>query len=621
MQRLALARVLGLLLCSAAACCDPNLSAAHVAVCLIGDASTFLHPVTQSFLDDALWSPLHAYADVFVHSIDAPRSLRAALDAHFAADGRYAAFAHSSSSTLALNVACVTEGWPVAMAARACYRDVLAYEAAYNVTYDWFVRLRTDFLGRAALPLARCWRGMRGDNSAWVVHTRLEAAEALSDGAALVPRSLASSLFNAADDFEACVNASSPEPNLCAELPWTAPQCRWLARLKATNVSTPLGRLFAGKPHKQCSGATWHADLARCADGKLFTGTSGDCATLQLQRSGMLLDATSDADVERGRFAADDYAHAPPPGCVADAAGGPSTPAERRYSFALLVSGRTSGRLDEANMREYVVEPLRTLAYSNTSLQIFDCTDTGLSPGMRATRCAVADTSQWDRLRSCWACASAQGADAVDYIVRMRPDLRFYERISTRFFPPPGCIASRLRSARNPHVPILDTMFSYHFGNEWCETNQCSGNCTSCMLNDDQLGIMDPSLAHPYFNTAAVLTTEAYQQYMLQGGCPAGSWPEHLLSRSLAMHGICTHPITWTFRLARNVQQGIFVPGGPVVLKACANQFLCSGQTCPALAASATPPPRHVEQGALESGGTAPARLLVLLLCMMLWLP
>ena len=252
---------------------------------------------------------------------------------------------------------------------------------------------------------------------------------------------------------------------------------------------------------------------------------------------------------------------------------------ERHYSLALLVVGRTAGMLDEPNMREHVVEPLRALAHSNTSLLIFDCTDTGLSSELQAVRCAevVSATTQWERLRSCWACAAAQGANAVDYIVRIRPDLRFYERISARLFPPPGCVASRLRSARNPPVPILNTHFSYHFDNDFCEVDGCSGNCASCFTYDDQVGIMDPHVAHPYFNTASISNTEEYRQYTATNGCPAGSWPEHVLSRSLTLHGVCAHPIAWAVRLTRDVRTGAsgLLPGGQVHIKACANEFSC----------------------------------------------
>ena len=552
-------------------------------MCLVGDGSTFLHPATQSFLDDALWSPLHAHAGVFARFVDSSPPLRAALDAHFAWDSRYASVAHNSSSALAVSsAACVTEGWAVAEAARACYRDVLAHEAAHNVSHDWFLRLRTDFLARAALPSARCWQGLLRSSEqagpAWAAHV----GDAPSDGALLLPRALAALAFSAADDFEACVNATSPpEPSPCpAGLPWAAPQCRWLARLGAQAGVLPLRRLFAGKPHGHGHGGeSWRADTARCADGKAYGG--GECALLRLQHSGVELSAESNVDVKRGRFGAEDYAQAAPPGCVADAAGGPTTPAERRFSLALLIAGRTAGVMDEANLLAFVVQPLRELGHANTSLLVFDCTDTGLA--MPALRCAdtAGAATQWERLRTCWACAAAQGAQTVDYIVRIRPDLRFFEPASTRFFPPPGCLASRLRSARNPVVPILDTMFSYHFGNDWCEVDAgCGGSCASCMLNDDQVGIMDPAVAHPYFNTASIINTEAYRQYVASGGCPAGNWPEHTLARSLTMHGVCTQPITWAFRLARDVQGGLAPPGGQVVVKACANQFACPGQTC-----------------------------------------
>ena len=170
-------------------------------------------------------------------------------------------------------------------------------------------------------------------------------------------------------------------------------------------------------------------------------------------------------------------------------------------------------------------------------------------------------TTQYSRLESCWTCAERRipelGAPGT-LVLRSRPDLLYVDTFSERQVLEwrPECILTRLRSARGFGPAAFPArMFSYHFGDTFCEPEGCQGTCEKCVVIDDQFGLMNATVAALYFHSQqAHIVDPVLRSYAETGGCPASLWPEHVVSRAMAAHGVCINSLDFQFRLARDAR-------------------------------------------------------------------
>lgn len=198
------------------------------------------------------------------------------------------------------------------------------------------------------------------------------------------------------------------------------------------------------------------------------------------------------------------------------------------------------------------------------SLLSVDCTDSGVVGThincMSATADAANQFARWD---SCWQCVMASVGKPLKentIVVRVRPDVTFFEPLTVAHVTPAlglhGCLVTRFRSARGYGL-VNSSVFSYHFHNEMCEQEGCTGLCKSCLTIDDQLAIMNVSIAPIYFESKRRHESDpVVSQYTRSKGCPSGIWPEHTVSRAVAAHGVCVQPLDLQFRLTRDLPQG-----------------------------------------------------------------
>jgi hypothetical protein len=297
-----------------AATCGPRLgssAAPRVAVCLVGQARSYVNDAARAQLHAAVLEPLEPHADLFVrldlgeHGVDRLTPL-------FSNNARIKALAFESRKPPAREEnGCLTQGRAMFDKWRACFADVLAYEVSHpDVTYDFVVRVRPDMVASITLPRIACWEGLR-DDVVWdhyplydmppqsMSTTLLQPAaraEFVSDWLSLTSRRLAHVIFNVSDDLDACVSPTAPEPDPCHGR-WGWVECRPLLRIKR-EAGAHVGTLLKTAP----TTAHWRfayggaADLARCLDT--------DCGHIKLGQSG---EESLAFPVTRGTFLEVDY--------------------------------------------------------------------------------------------------------------------------------------------------------------------------------------------------------------------------------------------------------------------------------------------------------------------------
>ena len=228
----------------------------------------------------------------------------------------------------------------------------------------------------------------------------------------------------------------------------------------------------------------------------------------------------------------------------------------------VFFSGRNAHYFHYDNVAMHLLTPLTGLVSRPVTV---DCTDEQLKTKMGAFAPVVScgdetanASTQCSRLKSCWACAERRipelGSEDT-LVLRSRPDLLYVDTFSEKQRRR-ECILTRLRSARGFGPAAFPArLFSYHFGNSYREPEGCQGTCEKCVVIDDQFGLMNGTVAALYFHSKnANIDDPVLRSYTEAGGCPAGIWPEHVVSRAIAAYGVCVNSLDFQFRLARDAR-------------------------------------------------------------------
>jgi hypothetical protein len=300
------------LLALVSSCC----TAKRVAVCLVGQARSFVNPDLRANFNDTILAPLGANVDVFVHVDTGDVPVQQVLDL-FSADARFVSVVVEQSVQRS-RANCQTRGWPQFDKWKSCYADVLRYEEEHAVQHTWFLRVRLDLYSAVTLPPFECWKGLRKD-VLWDHHTQFrtsvnQTVDAvnntffISDWIALTSWKLAQVTYSVADDLDACVPVSPPTPDPCSGR-WDWPECRLLARLNARAPEASVGILLKARaPHwgigNKPDGVV---DLARCQDGWQCTRMKLGFCNQEVPHSVALGPSV---------FFESDYEKPPPAGCL-----------------------------------------------------------------------------------------------------------------------------------------------------------------------------------------------------------------------------------------------------------------------------------------------------------------
>lgn len=227
----------------------------------------------------------------------------------------------------------------------------------------------------------------------------------------------------------------------------------------------------------------------------------------------------------------------------------------RRRGCCLTLPRQATSLYNAQNVEEMVLSPLARL--SAYPLRTLDCTGESLpnfSFACNETLAAAAD--QWARFEQCGLCVQRllAGDAPSTHVVRVRPDVTFWNEVQHDDLPPFGSVAARVRAALG-WSNITNENFAYHWSNSECDTSQACLPCNSagppCEVVDDQFAIMHSATAATYFFGPAAVK-EA-------GSCYDPSWtayPEKVLSQALRQAHVGTHLIRVQSRLTRDVLAG-----------------------------------------------------------------
>ena len=235
----------------------------------------------------------------------------------------------------------------------------------------------------------------------------------------------------------------------------------------------------------------------------------------------------------------------------------------QNMAIILIIVGRSASFFDTQNFRLNVLVPLQRMSLLHGSLLGVDCTDSGvMGTHVNCVDATANAKNQFERWDACWQCTVASVAKPLredTIVVRVRPDVTFFEPLTPAHVAPAlgqqGCLVTRFRAARGYGL-LNSSLFSYHFHNSNCEQEGCTGLCSKCLTIDDQMAVMNVSIAPLYFESKSRHTTDSIvSSYVRSRGCPSGIWPEHIVSRVVAAHGVCVRPLDLQFRLTRDLAQ------------------------------------------------------------------